>query len=87
MSRRFKSMDDDGSGSLCISEFKKALGEYSMILTGKVFILSHSRLHSKKKLKEVEAVFNHFDTDKSGRISFDEFLKGLRVTFTADLSC
>jgi Ca2+-binding EF-hand superfamily protein len=34
-----------------------------------------SVLHS----QEIRELFNHFDTDKSGSLDFDEFLKALRV--------
>ena len=56
--RKFKIMDDDGSGGLDFSEFKKG-----MIETGLDF--SDSEMH---------ALFSNFDPDNSGHIDYDEFI-------------
>jgi hypothetical protein len=63
LSRKFKSMDDDGSRSLSIQEFKKALIEYGLDFTG----------------PEIVELFNSFDRDKSGTIGYEEFLVRIRV--------
>jgi hypothetical protein len=63
LSRKFKSMDDDGSRSLSISEFKKAILEHGLDFTG----------------PEIVELFNSFDRDKSGTIDMDEFLVRVRV--------
>jgi len=61
--RAFRIIDDDGSKSLSISEFKKAVSEYG---------LSLSEL-------EMNQLFSYFDKDKSGSIEYEEFLQALRV--------
>lgn len=33
MQRQFKIMDDDGSGSICMQEFKKAIKDYRINIT------------------------------------------------------
>ena len=38
LSRRFRSMDDDGSQALSVAEFKKAVRESSIDLTDQVFL-------------------------------------------------
>lgn len=58
-------MDDDGSKSLNLMEFKKALKEMNLKLTD----------------MQIMELFAYFDTDKSGTIDFDEFLVGVRVIF------
>lgn len=37
LSRRFRSMDDDGSQALSVAEFKKAVNETAIELTDQVF--------------------------------------------------
>lgn len=60
--RTFKIMDDDGSRSLDMNEFKKGLHDYGVEVTK----------------EETQQMFNHFDKDGSGTIDFDEFLVQLR---------
>lgn len=62
LQRRFKIMDDDGSKSLSISEFKKALKEFKMDISESDYRL----------------LFDHFDRDQSGTIDFEEFVQGVR---------
>jgi Ca2+-binding EF-hand superfamily protein len=62
LGRKFRSMDDDGSRTLSLPEFAKALKEMDVHL----------------QPPEVRAVFAHFDTDNSGSVDFEELLKGLR---------
>jgi Ca2+-binding EF-hand superfamily protein len=62
LQRRFRIMDDDGSKSLSLAEFKKALSEFKMNLTE----------------PDLRAVFSFFDTDNSGAIDFEEFVQGVR---------
>ncbi len=52
-------MDRDGSGDLNQTEFTRALKDYRIL-----------NLES-----EIKAVFNIFDTDNSGTISYKEFIK------------
>jgi EF-hand domain pair len=69
MARLFRIMDDDDSKSLSMTEFKKAVRDSSVVLQD----------------KELTYLFNLFDTDASGSISYDEFLYILRVCFIGSL--
>ena len=55
-------MDDDGSKSLNQMEFFKALSDYK---------LGFSKA-------ECVAIFNYFDVDSSGQITYDEFIRAIR---------
>ena len=61
--RTFKIMDDDGSRSLDMKEFRKGLHDYGCMM----------------EKEEEEEIFNEIDKDGSGTVDFDEFLKALRV--------
>jgi hypothetical protein len=63
LSRKFKIMDDDGSNSLSMAEFKKAIRECGLVLTD----------------SELTQLFHVFDRDGGGSIGFDEFLAVLKV--------
>lgn len=60
--RKFKSMDDDGSGKLCYDEFKKACKEVKLAVSE----------------TDLMRLFRAFDSDASGYITFDELLQGLK---------
>lgn len=62
LGRKFRIMDDDGSKSLCLTEFKKAMGEMELNLSD----------------KDMRLLFEYFDKDESGSINFEEFLQGVR---------
>ena len=62
LQRKFRIMDDDGSKTLTVSEFKKGMKEMNMGLTD----------------GQLRALFDFFDQDHSGCISFDEFIQGVR---------
>lgn len=62
MQRQFKIMDDNNSGSIDISEFKKAVKDFRLELNE----------------QETQAVFSAFDRDGSGEIDYDEFVRGVR---------
>lgn len=55
-------MDDNRSLTLDRAEFTKAMKDFRVEL----------------KPQEVELVFKEFDSDKSGEISYDEFIRGVR---------
>jgi len=55
-------MDDDNSKSLCKAEFNKALIDYKLGFTA----------------GECGALFEYFDVDSSGTISYDEFIRAVR---------
>jgi len=63
MGRIFRIMDDDGSKSLNMAEFKKAMKEYGLSFTE----------------IQLNQLFAYFDKDKSGSIDYEEFLQALRV--------
>ena len=60
--RKFRIIDDDGSKAINWEEWNKALAEHQ--LTGTM------------SPQQVQALFDFFDKDGSGSISFDEFLVG-----------
>lgn len=60
--RIFRIMDDDGSKSLDLAEFKKGIRDYGLVIDD----------------AEAKAMFTEFDKDGSGTISFEEFLQKLR---------
>jgi Ca2+-binding EF-hand superfamily protein/6,7-dimethyl-8-ribityllumazine synthase len=62
LARKFRIIDDDGSGELDLQEFKKAIAEHAMDWND----------------EDVESVFNYFDEDGGGTIGYDEFLLGVR---------
>jgi Ca2+-binding EF-hand superfamily protein len=64
LQRKFRIMDDDGSRSLSLVEFKKAIRECALSLTD----------------LQLSQLFEYFDKDRSGSIDFDEFIVGVRVS-------
>jgi len=63
MARMFKIMDDDDSKSLDLNEFKKAMRDLALMMTE----------------LEIKQLFQLFDRDGGGNISYDEFMAVLRV--------
>jgi calcyphosin len=62
MQKQFKIMDDNNSGTIDMSEFKKAMRDFKVDLND----------------AELRAVFTTFDRDGSGEIDYDEFVRGVR---------
>jgi Ca2+-binding EF-hand superfamily protein len=60
-------MDDDGSKTLTLSEFKKGLREMNIHLSE----------------GEMRMLFEHFDSDGGGSIDFEEFIQGVRDPLTS----
>ena len=60
--KEFRLMDEDGSGSLSLEEFKKGCGQFGISLA------KH----------EIIRLFNGIDRDRNGVIDYDEFLKVAR---------
>jgi len=61
LNRRFKIMDDDGSRSIDLDEYRKAMREMGMGLND----------------QESIALFEHFDENGDGSISYEEFVAGI----------
>ena len=62
LQRQFKIMDDDNSKSLNKYEFNKAMTDYMLGFSA----------------AENSALFDYFDVDSSGSISYDEFIRAVR---------
>ena len=62
LQRQFKIMDDDNSKSLNKYEFSKAMND---------FMLGFNQ-------GQISALFEYFDVDSNGTISYDEFLRSIR---------
>lgn len=58
----FKNMDNNGNGSLDPVEFKYGMRDFGIDLSE----------------AEVSAILKHFDTNRDGKLSFDEFLRAIR---------
>lgn len=69
--RSFRIHDDDGNKKLNREEFIEMIHNYGL----------------KMDKKEISDLFDKFDTDKTGTISFDEFLIALRVGGEHTLKC
>ena len=65
LQKQFKIMDDDRSMDLDPYEFKKAIKDFRVGISD----------------KDIDRLFNIFDRDRSGKISYDEFLRSVRVNF------
>jgi Ca2+-binding EF-hand superfamily protein len=63
LARKFRIMDDDGSGNLNYQEFRKGIKECGLTTLTE---------------KQIKHLFLYFDQDDSGTISYDEFLVGVR---------
>jgi len=68
ISRIFKAMDDNGNGQLDVDDFRWGFIDYGFNLT----------------VEEAKQLLEHFDRDKNGTISFDEFLRTLKVSIEED---
>lgn len=62
MQKQFKIIDDDNSGNIDMSEFRKAIKDFRIDLND----------------TEIQTVFSAFDRDGSGSIDYDEFVRGVR---------
>ena len=70
IARIFKAMDDNGNGQLDVDDFRWGFIDYGFNLTQ----------------EEAQQLLEHFDKDKNGTISFDEFLRTLKVSRTPGLA-
>lgn len=59
LKRQFKIMDDNGSGSLDINEFRKGIHDFQIDIDE----------------KDIDGIFKAFDADGCGQISYDEFVR------------
>ena len=62
MARSFRIMDDNNSKTLDICEFTKGISEHTLTWSP----------------AQVKTVFDSFDKEKNGNITYDEFLVALR---------
>jgi Ca2+-binding EF-hand superfamily protein len=62
LQRQFKIMDDNNSKTLDKDEFKKAVKDFRVGVSD----------------EDIKTIWNHFDIDQSGEISYDEFVRGVR---------
>lgn len=58
----FKAMDNNGNGSLDPVEFKYGMRDFGVEISE----------------KELTAILKHFDSNRDGKLSFDEFLRAIR---------
>lgn len=64
INRQFRIIDDDRSGDLTLQEFTNGVKDLGLNITD----------------DEIMEMFRQFDTDNSGTIKYDEFLKAVRVS-------
>jgi hypothetical protein len=62
ISKKFRIVDDDNSGTITLPEFEKMVAEHALGWTA----------------DQIKLMFAHFDKDKSGSIVFDEFIRTIR---------
>ena len=62
LSRKFRIVDDNNNGLIDLAEFTKVINEHGFSWTA----------------AQIKKIFDHFDNDKSGSITFDEFLFTIR---------
>ena len=67
LGKQFRIMDDNNSRSLDLYEFSKAIKDYMLGFTD----------------SEIRALFSYFDYDRSGTLSYDEFLQSIRGPLNA----
>ena len=67
LGKQFRIMDDNNSRSLDLYEFSKAMKDYMLGFTD----------------SEIRALYNYFDYDRSGQLSYDEFLQSIRGPLNA----
>ncbi|KAL5253980.1 hypothetical protein ACHWQZ_G013670 [Mnemiopsis leidyi] len=89
LGRAFRIMDDDSNKKLDMSEFKKGISDYGLVLEdGEVIALFRTFDKDNSgticfneflgSVREIGDLFNTIDMDRSGTIDFDEFLRHLR---------
>lgn len=62
LARQFRMMDEDRNGALNYAEFRHAMAQSQLELSG----------------RDIQMLFEYFDVDHSGSIEFNEFLAGVR---------
>lgn len=67
LGRAFRIMDDNGSRSLDLYEFTKAMKDYMLGFSD----------------TEIRSLYNYFDYDRCGSIGYDEFLRTIRGVMNA----
>ena len=64
IARIFKAMDDNGNRQLDLEDFRWGFIDYGFNLT----------------VEEAQQLLTHFDRDGNGTVSYDEFLRALKVS-------
>ena len=67
IARIFRAMDDNGNMQLDLDDFRWGFIDYGFNLTK----------------EEAQQLLEHFDRDKNGTVSYDEFLRALKVRSTS----
>jgi Ca2+-binding EF-hand superfamily protein len=67
LGRAFRIMDDNGSRTLDLYEFTKAMKDYMLGFSD----------------TEIRSLYNYFDYDRCGSIGYDEFLRTIRGVMNA----
>ncbi len=62
LGRLFRNIDDNGNKNLCLAEFQKCMAEFRLGFQS----------------SDIEIVFGFFDRDGNDKLSYDEFLRGVR---------
>ena len=81
-------MDDDGNKQIEMPEWRKALAEHRLegtLSEQQVNVCSAHCFAARPALKASfsQGLFDYFDSDDSGSISYDEFLVGVRGEMNA----
>lgn len=66
IARIFKAMDENGSRTLDVDDFRWGLKDYGVTISK----------------EEAQQVLDHFDRDRNGQVDFNEFLRAIKVIIT-----
>ena len=83
----FEDLDEDGTGSLTFCEFQKAL---ELKLNGFTLVgnkdrnavIQQAKLSTYVTIHDIQLLYNHFDYDQDGDVTYHEFIKAVRGDHT-----